>query len=1018
MTEQPSKARPAGSRRFWWTVLAFAAVNAAVVATVLFPRLFTPQAASGAAGGVALTVQNFAPGEGGVVAPRGVLTWTFNADVVSAPGPAPDAPGTLAPAVPGNWRWVDTKTLEFHAEADFPRATPISVTLSPHRLRTPDGRTLESPFVSAVRTRPLELLAARPLGRLDGQPILELVFNDAVDLDLAINHLSVSDANGEKLVAQPHGASGDRTLRVRCGLADGSACPGEMDLRVTLKKGLVGKAGPLGLSADMTVPVSVSATLMATELSADAPAGGDAHIIVRFNQPPDLDKLRKVLAVEPAVPFTIARQYGSTIGLNGPFRPGTPYLVRINTAPAGSDNGFPKPTALSVFIPDRPSVAWLDYDQGYLGAQGNRAVMAHAVNVPAVRVSVTRVYDDNLVSWRNAGAADGDRYSYRRYPTQQGVARFARPITTRRIELPDKRNAVHDLRLALDELLPSGTGGDGVYRVSVAAEGVNAPVMPIDADGAAYDLTSGHAAAVVTLSDIGLSAKQGPGGVSAWAVSLSAGKPIEQVRLRLYSNKSQLLAEATTDASGLATLANLRPAPGETPAVLIADRAAADHGARAGLTWLDLRGGPAAFGQADTGGRPYLRDGYEAFVYTDRGVYRPGETAHLRAIVRGGANETPGTFPLKWQLRRPDFREWKSDVAPLDADGAAGLTLNLPSDLPTGRWTAQVGLPGPGGKGLGAVFGSVTFQVEDYIPQRIAVNASVRSQEREIAPAGRLAVRDPATIQLQADYLLGKPAAGLAATGTLHIAPAVFAPASWRGWTFGDSARVATVGDKPPETARQIDLKPTTLDDAGHSQWLIDGAALTTPRGGKGEPSRFNGPWRITAALSVSESGGRAVSTARVFEVDKLERYIGVKAPKNPPRVRLPVSFAIAMVNADGSPSTVDGTVQAALFRRGMEYDPHARGWPVPLSKQPSAAAGASAAGPEAAGRCRPGGVHSASGRAICAGCHQRSRGRNDAGVRCRRHSMERQHQPSRPGKNRADPVAGQGCRGVGPIAG
>ena len=57
---------------------------------------------------------------------------------------------------------------------------------------------------------------------------------------------------------------------------------------------------------------------------------------------------------------------------------------------------------------------------------------------------------------------------------------------------------------------------------------------------------------------------------------------------------------------------------------------------------------------------------------------------------------------LLWQLRRPDLRDWKSQTVELDADGAAGLELQLPDDLPTGRWTALVGMPGDKGPAAGS----------------------------------------------------------------------------------------------------------------------------------------------------------------------------------------------------------------------------------------------------------------------------------------------------------------------------
>ena len=77
---------------------------------------------------------------------------------------------------------------------------------------------------------------------------------------------------------------------------------------------------------------------------------------------------------------------------------------------------------------------------------------------------------------------------------------------------------------------------------------------------------------------------------------------------------------------------------------MLADRA--DHPSRRDLTWLDLRESRLDASPADVAGARYLRSGFEAFAYTDRGVYRPGETVHLRAIVRGPEGATPPAFPI------------------------------------------------------------------------------------------------------------------------------------------------------------------------------------------------------------------------------------------------------------------------------------------------------------------------------------------------------------------------------------
>ncbi len=209
--------------------------------------------------------------------------------------------------------------------------------------------------------------------------------------------------------------------------------------------------------------------------------------------------------------------------------------------------------------------------------------------------------------------------------------------------------------LALDDLLPPSAPRDGVYRITLA-EAKNEADNPDGSDDAAedssynrgrYHLYSGSrsASAVATLSDIGLTAKAGRDSVTVWAVSLHSAEPMADVRVRVYSDKNQLVGESVTDQHGLATVANVHPAAGERPSVVLAEMAGGppgDAGEHPGRTWLDLRSSTWELADTDLSGRPYLREGHEAFVYTDRGVYRPAKRS---TFARSSAAKTMNRRP-------------------------------------------------------------------------------------------------------------------------------------------------------------------------------------------------------------------------------------------------------------------------------------------------------------------------------------------------------------------------------------
>ncbi|HWG07270.1 MAG TPA: MG2 domain-containing protein, partial [Beijerinckiaceae bacterium] len=545
--------------------------------------------------------------------------------------------------------------------------------------------------------------------------IIEVAFNDKVNPAEVMKYLKLRGSDGHGVHFHPHGDVTAKRVRV---ITDPVTAlfghKGSPTIDLTVSKGLAGEAGPLGLEWDYSERLTVAQEVLATATEAYFPSHDEPFIQVRFNNPIDVETVKQVLSVSPAVAFTLSSGYQG-VDLHGPFQPGTRYVVRIAQAPAGlSSRKAPRPTTLSALIPDREPGLWFESGVGYLSAEGNRTVLAHVVNMVDLRATVTRVYDNNLVAWRNAG-----RHGYWRE-----IESFSRPVAVRDIHLPGHKNQKQDIRLSLDDLLPAGEARDGVYQISLRMTSPTAGRARLsesndqdsDDDSSDYNYRYGGASTMVTLSDIGLTAKQGRGAVTVWATSLRTAKPLAGIHVRLFSNKSQMLGEGTTEKTGLATIVPLPAGPGEKVSVVIADqtptaevrdeggdgvvageaRKAAAHEAATnttgrGLTWLDLRDSTVPLGDADVAGRPYLRHGYEAFVYTDRGVYRPGESVHLRAIVRGPDNAQPQRFPVRWQIRRPDLHDWKAQLAEIDVDGATSFDLALPADLPSGRWTANLG---------------------------------------------------------------------------------------------------------------------------------------------------------------------------------------------------------------------------------------------------------------------------------------------------------------------------------------
>ena len=314
----------------------------------------------------------------------------------------------------------------------------------------------------------------------------------------------------------------------------------------------------------------------------------------------------------------------------------------------------------------------------------------------------------------------------------------------------------------------------------------------------------------IVVSDVGLTSFLGPNGLTVAARSLQDGTPMRRVELALLSRNNTVLGKASTNRGGMAEFAAglVRGTGGNAPAAILA------YGEEGDFNLLDLT--RPAFDLSDRGvsGRP-APGPLDAYLYTERGVYRPGETVQLTALLRDDGAMAVEDIPLTLIVRRPDGVVSRS-VAVSDR-GAGGylLPIDLAPGARTGEWTVAAHID-PEDEAIG----QVAFQVEDFVPVRIRV--AVESQGD--------ALRTDAVVpfDVQADYLYGAPAADLPASAELIVRPSTTPFPDWKDYRFGLAQEEFT-----PQR-RALDIRST--DATGHSsvgtsRWPICRTPRTRLRG-------------------------------------------------------------------------------------------------------------------------------------------------------------------------------------------
>ena len=523
-----------------------------------------------------------------------------------------EPPFRTEPPLEGLWSWSEAARLELKL------AKPLAPGRVYRLLAEPDfaaltGYRLSGEAAFELRTAALELSSLRVSSTSPDALQLAFLFNQPVrpeDLQAA---LEVSRSSNDSSREAPHvrvltlGPKRELLVEVP---RDESA---ERWLTVELAAGLCGAGGELGLSQALQRRLEVPVGFVA--LNAHAWASGSANsaqVYLSFSESLAPGQERPTLRITPPVEPVSTRVSGSRLTLEGDFRSGETYRIEVGASllsARGSTLG--ESAELSVQIPKRSNHLSLSDGGGQLSPLGRLEVALRATNVQNLEVATARLHANNLVARLHGGSSK----------------ETSRVLPKQTLSLDLEPDRVTDCVLGLADLVDSPLG---VYEVHVRDR----------------DDRWESDRALVRVSDLTLTVKQESEGLFAWVTSLSSGAPLEGVSLEARSYNDQVLARATTDSVGRAHLAIPRDLPDGGAWVLTATLGE-------DFSYLLPERGTWVFDKVDTSGRAY-EPLLDAWIYTDRGVYRPGETIHLAGLLRG----VDGSFPVaalrEVQLIQPD----------------------------------------------------------------------------------------------------------------------------------------------------------------------------------------------------------------------------------------------------------------------------------------------------------------------------------------------------------------------------
>lgn len=387
------------------------------------------------------------------------------------------------------------------------------------------------------------------------------------------------------------------------------------------------------------------------------------------------------------------------------------------------------------------------------------------------------------------------------------------------------------------------------------------------------------------VTDLALASYRTTDALDVTVRSIASARTVGDVKLTLIARNNDVLAEAQSDANGRVSFSGalLRGTGNMAPKMLLAYAGDDDFAA------LDLARSPLDLTAYDVTGRE-ASGPVDGFLYTERGVYRPGETVHLTALIRdakaNAAFKRDGTL----RVRQPDGTEFsEARISPSTMAGALSREISIPFDAPRGRWSVELELDG-----LDTV-GTVRFAVEDFIPEQLRLD--VRAGD---AP---LVLGTPRDLTVAADFLYGAAGRDLEAETEARVTVDPDPFPQWSGYSFGHSV----------ESYREqfVTLGQGRTDADGLFRTSIDLA---------GNEFRSSSPLRLFVTAGVAEPSGRYVRDSLFLPLRSEPTYIGFDpvfdggyAKRN-----TPAEIDLVAVDAMGDRTSVAGTI--SLIREDYDY--------------------------------------------------------------------------------------------------
>lgn len=748
----------------------------------------------------------------------------------------------FTPAVQGAARWIARDRVGFFLDAPLAPSAQYTVQLTPEfnpseTFQLTGQKEFEfATYPFAVQQARMEFTADDAREHATG--FGTIAFNYPVTIVDLKAHLSIELDDETEIPYQIETDTATartvrfETKRIKRGTAD-------REIKIKIEKGFKCTGGKIGLEKASVTPVILRGRgTLGVTYSDVWESDGTPYISVSFSAPVLSDAIESYIELTPAVAYQVTSNYRN-VQIHGNFKRRTTYTLKIRRGLTARNDAVLKQDYMTrLKIPDiRPQLRFLG-DGFFLARRGHLNLGLATINVKRVKLNIEKVFANNLIY-----VSKLERWS--RWSRNLG-----KPIHAEEIDIPSRLNEEVTTPISLEEYLSDEHVG----------------IFKVVARNASRGWDSAHQWVLIT--DLGISAKRTGDRLYVWVKSLATGAPVPTARVKLISDNNQTLLEGTTNWAGYIEFTDVSEKTEDfTPFMITVAK-------RDDLAFIQLNRHQIATADFNIAGSAYLQKGYEAFLYTSRGVYRPGETVQLAGIVRGPKQVTPQPLPARIEVLSPNGRIMRELRLQTNESGACDVQISIPDYALTGNYIVKMRI-------ADRVVGRVQFQVEEFMPDRMKVAVTADKSTYKLG--------EKLGVEVSAINLFGPPAVDRKVEASCELEAVPFVKkdtipgakaTQWDSFVFGNA--------RSNFEKQRIGLGEAKTDATGKAYYQF-----TIPETLKA-PSLLN----ATLTATVSEVGGRSVTASHRVVIHPYSHYVGLRRTKTGgAKINQPLRFDYIAVN-------------------------------------------------------------------------------------------------------------------------